>query len=61
HLDCGAYGGSQAFASADDERQQHFDDLNKAKNLVSKTVPELTVVTMLANIDGHTVSFEKVK
>jgi len=57
HTDCGAYGGRDAFSSAEAERNKHVEDLEKSKDMVRQKYPELQVRTMLAEIkpDGQIV------
>ncbi len=43
HRDCGAYGGSRAFASREAERHEHERDLRKAAEILHKEFPEITV------------------
>lgn len=43
HLDCGAYGGSKAFESTEEEIDFHKLELEKAANIVKETFPELTI------------------
>lgn len=57
HTDCGAYGGSAAFADSEREVQQHSVDLAEAKKTVLEKLPSLTVRTVLARIDGEHVTF----
>lgn len=50
HTDCGAYGGSSAFANAEAEKMHHASELLKAKHEISRLFPDLTVETFLAVI-----------
>jgi len=52
HRDCGAYGGSKSFADADAEKAYLTDQLHRAKDIVKKEVPELSVWTYFADLDG---------
>lgn len=54
HLDCGAYG--TIFSSAEEELSRHQNDLAKAKQLVQKSFPGMTVTTLLADIADGTVA-----
>lgn len=50
HLDCGAYGGSGAFSSSDEEHKLHVEELKKAKKAVLAKYSSLKVRTVLAKI-----------
>lgn len=52
HLDCGAYGGSTAFASEREERKRHVDDLHQARQIVKARFPELEVLLFLGRKVG---------
>lgn len=43
HIDCGAYGGSKAFASKDKEIAKLTQDLRQAKKLVTKKYPDVEI------------------
>lgn len=61
HLDCGAYGGSSAFASAAEEHDRHVADLGKAREIIRQRFPDLTVHLLIAFLDGKgSVGFEEV-
>lgn len=61
HTDCGAYGGRNAFDSAEAERAAHLNDLRKAKELILSQHPSLKVELLLARLnEGAGVDFEKV-
>jgi len=51
HEDCGAYGGSQNFASFDEEKAAHKEKLTLASKAVSIET-DLPVDTWLARLDG---------
>ncbi len=62
HLDCGAYGGRKAFASAADEHARHADDLEKAKAMILAKYPDLEVQNVLAHIgDDAAIRFERLE
>lgn len=44
HIDCGAFGGSEAFATPEDEAQAHADSLRQARDIVLGQFPGLEVV-----------------
>jgi carbonic anhydrase len=50
HTDCGAYGGRVAFASDEDERSRHFDDMHAVETLLRSKYEELDVELRLARI-----------
>ena len=62
HLDCGAYGGSGAFVSLEEERKFHAEELKKTGELILVKYPSLKVKTALAKIQssGDAV-FEEIK
>lgn len=61
HTDCGAYGGRDAFNSAEAERDQHVHDMRQSANFLKKEFPEITVVMVLARIhDDQSVDFERI-
>lgn len=51
HIDCKAYGGSEAFASSEQEISHHTEMLNKAAIIVSAMFPDLEVVKLYAAWD----------
>jgi len=51
HLDCGAYGGSKAFDSAEEEIDFHKLELEKAANIVKQTFPELAIEEVIVKYD----------
>ena len=62
HLDCGAYGGSEAFGSAEEEYKFHVKELKKARGAVLVKYPSLKVIMLLAKIaPSGEVSFEEIK
>lgn len=61
HLDCGAYGGSEAFGSAEEEYKFHVGELKKAKVAVLAKYPSLKVRMLLAKIQpSGEVIFESI-
>lgn len=48
HLDCGAYG--KIFNSKEEERRRHEADLEKAKIMILKKFPDLSIRLVLAGI-----------
>ena len=51
HTDCGAYGGQTAFPDLETEKKKYIDDMNKAKEIINKELPDLEVKLMLANVE----------
>jgi carbonic anhydrase len=49
HVDCGAYGGSEAFANFEEELAFHTNELKKAKQIALDKFPELEVITVFMN------------
>lgn len=62
HWDCGAYGGSTAFESAEAEKTQYLTDLHAAKEIINKQFPDLEVKTVLLHIDdAEAITFEAIE
>ncbi|RJQ33641.1 hypothetical protein C4566_03350, partial [Candidatus Parcubacteria bacterium] len=40
HWDCGGYGGSSAFASAEAEEEQYHKDLRAVRDILAKELPD---------------------
>lgn len=57
HTDCGAYGGSAAFTSLDEEKAAHTVELQKMRERLGTPFPDLDITTLLAEIapDSHEV------
>jgi len=51
HQDCGAYGGSKAFASWEKERAKYTEDLTHAAGLIKEKFPALNVRKMILTFD----------
>jgi hypothetical protein len=61
HLDCGAYGGSKAFASPEEERAKHVADLGRSRDILKQKYPELEIKLVIAKLDeAGGVAFEHV-
>lgn len=57
HTDCGAYGGSPAFGSLEQEIRHHEAELTTAREAILAIYPELEIQTLLAKIrPDHSVS-----
>jgi carbonic anhydrase len=52
HEDCGAYGGSKAFASSDEELACHKGKMTKARVAIAEQLPHLRVLLSYAWLDG---------
>lgn len=65
HMDCGAYGGSQAFECVAKETQLCKSELMKAKAIVMARFPELTLETWIIGLEhlenGWTIKPEKIE
>ena len=51
HTDCGAYGGRKSFASRAEEEKKHFEDMQKAADIITSKYPDLQITKVLANIE----------
>ena len=61
HTDCGAYGGSKAFGSSEEEYKFHVEELKKAKEMILAKYPSLKVKMLLAKIQpSGEVEFEEI-
>lgn len=62
HTDCGAYGGKEAFESAEAEYERHISDMKKAEEMIKKNFPDLQVKKVLAKIAPlGQISFEDIR
>jgi carbonic anhydrase len=52
HIDCGACGGSKAFADADAEWKNHAEVLEKAAEVVKNKFPQLQIDKYIADFEG---------
>ena len=50
HEDCGAYGGSAKFQSAEEEQKFHESELKKAKEKISQKYPEKEYILVYAKL-----------
>lgn len=56
HLDCGGFGGLEAFGGSEEkEAQAHFESLDRATEAIHKVLPELLVVTYVVGLNGEPV------
>lgn len=64
HLDCGAYGGHDAFDGVEAELSRQHEDLSKAAEIITEKFPELKVHKVLARIgkgsDVDNIDFEMI-
>lgn len=51
HLDCGAYGGHQAFDSIQAERDKQAAEMKSANKIISEKFPQLKIKNVLARIE----------
>ncbi|MFC1802271.1 carbonic anhydrase [Patescibacteria group bacterium] len=58
HQDCGAYGGSKAFNSVEEERNFQFDQLIKAREKILLKNPNTEVELFFASLDEREESIE---
>lgn len=56
HEDCGAYGGSKAFGSFQEELEHHRLELQKAAALLNEHFPEDKIETNFIRLSGELVS-----
>lgn len=61
HRDCGAYGGSVAFAGSVEEKATQVEDLKIARGILSEKFPNLEVSMYYAEIVGDKIEFHPVK
>lgn len=65
HSDCGAYGGTGAFADATEEYRKHAEDLRAGRSVVRENLPNLDIRLFFATIedraDGPFVTFDEVR
>ncbi len=52
HVDCGAYGGSERFDSAEAERQFHEERLREARAIAAEAQPPVEVVLFYQDTNG---------
>ena len=64
HMDCGAYGGHQAFKNIQAEHDKQLADMEAAKKIIQQKFPQLTVKKILARIEEkageNVIDFEMV-
>ncbi len=53
HMDCGGYGGHDAFENTETERAFQIEQMQKAGQILKSKYPDLKVVLALADIDGN--------
>jgi len=59
HEDCGAYGGSKKFQSAEEELDFHTEELKRAKEKLAEKYPDLDIITVFARLadGGYNIEF----
>ncbi len=59
HEDCGGYGGASRFASRDEERAFHKNELERAREIVERElgIPRVTILFAGFSDDGANVTF----
>jgi carbonic anhydrase len=56
HIDCGGFGSLQAFDNDEaKEAQAHFESLDRAQEVIKKSLPELKVITYVVGLDGEPI------
>lgn len=61
HQDCGAYGGSKAFANWAEEKAKYIEDLNSAEVAIKAAYPEMYVAKLIVTFDeSWKIRFENV-
>lgn len=61
HLDCGAYGGLNAFDNnPEKEKKEHIKNLNKAKKILDKKYKRVKVKLFFADLENNKIIFEKI-
>lgn len=53
HIDCGAYGGSAAFANAEEEITCYKNELKRAKQTISGKFPEIKISTWIVDLKNR--------
>ncbi len=54
HQDCGAYGGSKAFSTLEEELERYLQDMRKAREIILSSFPQVKIHPLMAylNDDG---------
>lgn len=61
HQDCGAYGGSKAFANWDEEKAKYIADLITAESMIKEKYPDMEVQKLIITFDEtEKIQFERV-
>lgn len=56
HIDCGGFGGLAAFDGDEQkEARAHFEEQDRAVQVINKVLPEFVVVTYVIGMDGEPV------
>ncbi|MBU1131962.1 hypothetical protein KKC32_01760 [Patescibacteria group bacterium] len=60
HQDCGAYGGSKAFDSLEQENQKYNEEMKTAEAIIKEKYPEMEVMKLLLSFNENgEVSFNE--
>jgi hypothetical protein len=58
HIDCGAYGGSKAFANMDAETAACSEQLNRAKKILNENFPDLPVESYIIGLEHTEIGWQ---
>jgi len=61
HTDCGAYGGTSAFASDEAEKEHHRSEMMSARTIIHELHPELNISLALAHVAHDNVRIEAIE
>ena len=62
HSDCGAYGGSAAFASAEKEKEFQISEMQKSEAVIKEKFPQFEIKKIYAIIkEGGAIEFDEIK
>jgi len=60
HQDCGAYGGSAAFKSLEEEKEKYADDMRKAAEIIREQHPQMKFLFVILLDDDGKITFEQI-
>jgi len=65
HMDCGAYGGHQAFKNFQEEHDKQLAEMEAARKIIQQKFPQVAVQKILARIEEkageNVIDFEAIK
>ncbi len=61
HMDCGAYGGHDAFDSLEDEKAKQIEAMKQAAGIIKTKYSDVEIQMYLARIDESVIDFEMVQ